>query len=98
MEVVDLIARSFDRVLNAGLRLFLAMMNFIESGLRTPLQAAGIHGALQTLVLAMIPLLTIVAVVKLFGGIVRALVVIVLALVLVHMAWPLFAGQSIVAS
>ncbi len=98
MEFVDLVARSFDRVLNAGLRLFLGMMNFVEQALRTPLQTIGIHGALQTLVLMMIPLLTIVAVVKLFGGAVRTLVVVVLVLVLVHVSWPLFVSQPIVPS
>ena len=96
MEIVDLIARSFDRVLNAGLRLFLGMMNFLETALRGPLQSIGIHGALQTLILMMIPILMIVAVAKLFGGILRSLILIVLVLVLIHVTWPIFSTGSLV--
>ncbi len=94
MGFLDLIARSFDRVLNAALRLFEGLMTFMENALRGPLQAIGIHGPLQTLILMMIPLLTIVAAAKLFGGAVRALLVIVLLLVLIHVAWPLFVGGA----
>ncbi len=92
MGIVDVIARSFDQVLSAGLKLFLGLMNFMEGALRGPLQAIGIHGSLQTLILMMIPILTIVAAVKLFGGIVRAVFVIVLLLVLIHVTWPLVVG------
>ena len=94
MEFVDLIARSFDRVLNAALKLFLGLMNFVETALRGPLQAIGIHGALQTLMLMMIPILTIVAAAKLFAGVARALLVIVLVLVLIHVSWPLLMGSN----
>jgi hypothetical protein len=92
LGIVDVIARSFDQVLSAGLKLFLGLMNFMEGALRGPLQAIGIHGSLQTLILMMIPILTIVAAVKLFGGIVRAVFVIVLLLVLIHVTWPLVVG------
>ena len=92
MEFIDLIARSFDRVLNAGLRLFLGLMNFMETSLRGPLQAIGIHGALQTLILMMIPVLMIVAAAKLFAGVARGLLIIVLALVLIHVSWPVLTG------
>ena len=97
MEFLDLIARSFDRVLNAALRLFEGLMTFMEAALRGPLQAIGIHGSLQTLILMMIPILTIVAAVKLFGGAVRALFVIVLVLVLLHVSWPLLTGNGLAA-
>ncbi len=94
MEIVDVVARAFDRLLNAGLRVFLSAMNTLEQALRGPLQAAGIHGALQTLVLMLVPLVIIVAVVKLFGGVLRTLVLVVLILVLIHLSWPLImAGQ-----
>ena len=92
MGFLDLVARSFDQVLNAGLKLFLGLMTFLEGALRAPLQSIGIHGSLQTLVLMMIPILTIVAAVKLFGGLVRAVLVIVLLLVLLHVTWPIFVG------
>jgi hypothetical protein len=95
LEFLDIIARSFDRLLTAALKLFQTLMTSIEGALRGPLQAIGIHGPLQTLILMMIPLLTIVAAVKLFGGVVRALCVIVLVLVLIHVSWPLFAGRPL---
>ena len=92
MEFIDLIARAFDRVLNAGLRLFFGLMNFLEESLRGPLQAIG---PLQTLILMMIPVLIIVAAAKLFAGLVRAVVIVILILVLVHVTWPLITGAPL---
>jgi hypothetical protein len=72
-------------------------MTSLENALRGPLQSVGIKGALQTLILMMIPVLTIVAVVKLFGGIVRLVVVVILVLVLAHILYPLVAGTAVQA-
>ena len=94
MGLLEFIARLFDRILNAGVKLFIAVMNTIEGALRQPLQTIGIHGSLQTLILMMIPLMMIVAVVKLFGGIFRLLLLIVLILVLLHTTLPLFHGSG----
>ena len=98
MGFIDLVARAFDRMLNAGLRLFFALMNFLEDALRGPLQAIGIHGPLQTLILMMIPVLIIVAAAKLFAGLVRAVIVVILILVLIHVAWPLVTGAPLTHS
>ncbi len=84
--MIEVLAKGFDHVLQAGIKLFLWVMNSLEGSLREPLQSLGIHGALQTLILM------IVAVVKFFGGIIRAFVVVVLALVLAHVAYALFTG------
>jgi hypothetical protein len=90
--MIEVLAKGFDHVVQAGIKLFLWVMNSLEGALREPLQSLGIHGALQTLILMMIPILMIVAVVKFFGGIIRAFVVVVLALVLAHVAYALFTG------
>jgi hypothetical protein len=97
LGIIDLIATTFDRILNAALHLFLVTMTSLENALRGPLQSVGIKGALQTLILMMIPVLTIVAVVKLFGGIVRLVVVVILVLVLAHILYPLVAGTAVQA-
>ncbi len=90
--MIQVIAKGFDHVLRAGVKIFLWVMNSLEASLREPLQALGIHGALQTLILMMIPILMIVAVVKFFAGVIRAFVVVVLILVLAHVTYALFAG------
>jgi hypothetical protein len=90
--MIEVIAKGFDHVLRAGVKLFLWVMNALETSLREPLQSLGIHGSLQTLILMMIPILMIVAVVKFFGGIIRAFVVVVLVLVLAHVTYSLFTG------
>jgi hypothetical protein len=92
--MIQVIANGFDHVLRAAVKLFLWVMNSLEGALREPLQSLGIHGALQTLILMMIPILMLVAVVKFFGGFIRALVVVVLLLVLAHVAYALVAGPA----
>ncbi len=96
MEVIDVVAKAFDHVLRGAIHLFLLVTTAIENSLRGPLDVIGIKGALQTLILMMIPILILVAVVKLFGGFFRALIVIVLVLVLLHVAWPLVTGSPVV--
>ncbi len=95
MEIVQIVANAFDHVLRGGVHLFLIVTAAIENGLRGPLDAIGIKGALQTLILMMIPILIIVAVVKFFGGFLRGLIVIILVLVLIHVSWPLVTGSQI---
>ena len=92
--MLDIVVRAFDRVLSAAIHTFLTITTAIERALSGPLEAAGIHGALLTLILMTIPLLMIVAVVKLFGGFIRAIIVIVLALVLLHLLVPLVMGLN----
>ena len=94
MEIIDIVAKAFERVLNGALHLFFIITTAIENSLRGPLDAIGIKGALQTLILMMIPILIIVAVVKLFGGFFRSLIVIILLMVLIHVSWPLFMGTA----
>jgi hypothetical protein len=95
LGIIEIVARAFDQLLHAALRIFLTTMTFIENALRGPLDAVHIHGSLQTLILMLIPALTIVAVVKLFGGILRFIVVVVLVLVLAHILYPLIMGSGV---
>ena len=88
--MVEEIAHVFDHILTAAVRLFLTVMNALESALRGPLQTVGIHGSLQTLILMMIPILMIVVVVKLFGGFIRLMLLLILVLVLAHVTFTLF--------
>jgi hypothetical protein len=95
LDFIQFIAQVIDRIVHASIRLFNSSMNFLEGALRGPLQSIGIHGPLQTLFLTLIPILTLVVVVKLFSGFFRALFVLVLVLILLHVALPLFTGSPI---
>jgi hypothetical protein len=97
LDLIQLIAQAIDHVVRAAIRLFDSAMTFLEAALRAPLQSIHITGALQTLILTMIPLLTLVAVVKLFGGFFRALFVLILILILAHVVIPIFFGSHVAA-
>jgi hypothetical protein len=90
LDFIQVIAQAIDHVVRGAIRLFDSAMTFLEAALRGPLQTIHITGALQTLILTMIPILTIVVVVKLLGGIFRALFVLILVMMLVHIALPIF--------
>ncbi len=92
VEFIQFIAGALDHIIRAAIKLFSSAMTILEAALRGPLQTVGIHGALQTLILTVIPILTIVVVVKLFGGIIRAIVVLILVMMLIHIMLPFFSG------
>jgi hypothetical protein len=98
LDFIQFVAQTIDHIVRSCIRLFVVSMNALEDALRGPLQSIGVHGALQTLILTMIPILTLVAVVKLFSGFFRALFVLILLLILLHVALPLFTGVPIRAS
>ncbi len=65
------------------------IMDIAEAGLRGPLQQVGLHGPAQTVAVAMVPLLTLVAASKILKGVVRGVVVVCLVMFLGHALWPL---------
>ena len=60
----------------------------IELWLRTQLGTLGLAPQLQTAVLVVLAILLIVAALRLFGGLVRIAVILVLALIAVHILMP----------
>jgi len=60
----------------------------IELWLRAQLGTAGVPPAVQTIILVALALLLVVGAFRLFGGLVRVAVVIVLALIVIHILMP----------
>ncbi len=63
-------------------------MAMLEAGLRAPLEHAGIKGWPQTLLIALVPLLTLIAAVRLLHRIIRAVVASLLFAFLLYILWP----------
>lgn len=70
------------------MHLLAVLMGMLEEGLRSPLDHAGIKGWPQTVMVALVPLLTLVAAVKLLHRIIRAVVVVIALSFLIYVLWP----------
>jgi hypothetical protein len=67
-----------------------ATIDIAEHDMRAPLELIGVKGVAQTLILALVPLLTLIATIKLLGGAVRFIVAVCMAGALLRLLWPLF--------
>jgi hypothetical protein len=92
VDIIAVVVNAFVKVGSEFVRIGGAAVDVAEAGLREPLQHIGVQGLTQTLVLAAIPLLTMIATIKLLGGIFRAVIVLTMLGVLLRITWPLF-GQ-----
>jgi hypothetical protein len=72
--------------------LILGGLAAIETWLRGQLAGLGVAGPIQTIILLAVALLLIVAALRLFGGVLRAIVVIFLILLALHALMPVLAG------
>jgi len=82
-------------VLDSLLKLIISLGNIIvdaivsiELWMRTQLTTMGLSPQLQTVVLVVLAIVLIVAALRLFGGLVRIAVILVLALIAVHILMP----------
>lgn len=82
-------------VLNSLLELVLSLGNVIVGGiiaielwLRQQLGMAGVPEMIQTVILIVLAIVLILAALRLFGGLIRVAVVIVLALIAIHILMP----------
>jgi hypothetical protein len=89
VDILGIIARAIAKIIETSLHLLAALMALLEEGLRAPLDHAGIKGGWQTLIVALVPLLTLVAAVKLLSRIIRAVVVLLVLGFLLFILWPL---------
>jgi hypothetical protein len=72
--------------------LILSGLAAIEAWLRGQLTGLGVSGPIQTIILLAVALLLIVLALRLFGGVLRAIVVIFLILLALHALMPVLAG------
>jgi hypothetical protein len=88
LDIVGIIARAVAKIIETSMHLLAVLMGMLEEGLRSPLDHAGIKGWPQTVMVALVPLLTLVAAVKLLHRIIRAVVVVIALSFLIYVLWP----------
>lgn len=88
---------SFKHVINSLLHLLtqfgdiiVGWIVIIEDALRGQLMQLGVAPQLQTVILLAVAVLLILGALKLFGGLIRIAVVLVLILIALHMLMPIF--------
>nr|WP_294507888.1 hypothetical protein [uncultured Rhodopila sp.] len=86
---------AFTNAINTVLQLLVQIGNLIVAGLvavelwvRGQLAAAGMAPSLQTVVMVSLAALLILAALRLFGGLIRAIVILVLILIAIHIVLP----------
>ena len=88
MDLVGIILRAIAKIIESSLHLLAGLGALLEEGLRAPLDQAGIKGWPQTLIVALVPVLTLVAAVKLLHRIIRVVVVLLVFGFLLYILWP----------
>jgi len=84
-----------NRVLNSLLQLVIGLGDLIVGGilaienwLRTQLATMGLAPQVQTAILVVLAVLLIIAALRLFGGLIRIAIVLILALIAIHILMP----------
>jgi uncharacterized membrane protein len=86
--IMEMITRALLDVVEAFLHVVTVALNYIEQGLRDALATAHVEGDLQTLIVAIVPLLFLAIAFKLMGGFLRLVAIIVLIILLAHILLP----------
>lgn len=89
MGLLQVVLHWFALVISTYFQAGTSAVDIVSSGMREPLSHFGLTGAMQTFLLALVPILTIVATVKLLHGAVRLMVVLSMLGALFHITWPL---------
>ncbi|HTZ69472.1 MAG TPA: hypothetical protein VMB71_02380 [Acetobacteraceae bacterium] len=71
------------------------LVDAAEADMRAPLQHMGLDRPYQTLILALVPLLTLIVTIKLMGGFMRALMIVSMVAALARILWPFIAEASL---
>jgi hypothetical protein len=66
-----------------------AAVDTLESSMRSPLNSVGVDGAMQTFMLALVPVMIMVVTIKLLHGPLRLMVVLGMLGAIFHLTWPL---------
>ncbi len=87
---------SFSRMINSLLRLIITLGNIVLAGIvaielwvRGQLAQLGVPKTLQTVILVTVAILLIIASLRIFGGLIRVALVLVLVLIGLHILAPL---------
>lgn len=93
---------SFQHVINTLLQLLVhfgdlvtAAIVAIELWLRSELQQFGLPRSIQTVILVALAVLLIVGALRLFGGLIRVAVVLVLLLIAIHIMLPVISPDTV---
>lgn len=89
MGLITFLVSLFEKTLVIFSGIGSATVDAAEAGMRQPLQHLGLGAPMQTLLLAMVPLLTLIAGVKLLRGVFRIVLVVCMVSALLRITWPL---------
>jgi hypothetical protein len=85
---MQMVTHALLSIFEAFMRVVRYALDGIEQGLREGLETAHIGGDLQTLIVAIVPILFLALAFKLMGGILRVVAMLVLLLVIGHILAP----------
>jgi hypothetical protein len=74
--------------ISAIIAFFVAIFDVIGNALRQLLDSIGVPGNIQTIIIFVVGILFIVAVFRIFGGVIRILLALFLILLLIHIVLP----------
>ena len=89
MDLLGIIIRAIVKIMTVFLTVSAAGLDVAEGGLRAPLDQIGVKGILQTLLVATVPVLSLMAAIHMLRGFIRAGVVVALVMICGHALWPL---------
>lgn len=92
MDRVDQAITKLLALIKSLVDLVLSVLAAIEVWLRGQLAGLGVAPRIQTIILIVVAVVLIAVTLRLFGGVLRAVVVIFLALLALHALMPVFAG------
>ncbi len=87
-SLLQAITRALLHILEIGVQLVSRILAAFEAWLRGALSALHVGGDLQTIIVTLLPILLLVAVVRLLGGVIRIVLVIVLVLLVLQILSP----------
>lgn len=89
MDLIVIIIHAFDHIVTVFSRYGGFLMTNIEDTLAVPLREIGLRGVAVTICVALVPILSLIAVWRFLRGIIRIGFMIVLIIFALHAAWPL---------
>ncbi len=85
---MEMVINALVQIIQAFLRVVKGALDIIEQGLRSALASIHIDGDLQTLIVAIVPLLFLALAFKLLGGLLRLVAILALLIVVAHILAP----------
>jgi hypothetical protein len=89
MDMFVLLFEAIGHIAHALWMVLSSAFDILEAGLKAPLKTAGLPGVAQTILMLLVPVLTMIASIKLLGGILRVALVVVSVAILAHMVVPM---------